>query len=154
MKATSDLTTTPSLAAALDEAGTWDELSRRSGIPASTLKARGERLGVRLTTTDTRDEWDDLDAELNEPILSLDDFEDIEEWVASNVSYLLHEAAAQIEAAVDDETSAEMAEKVICARMTQRLTELIYKTHGVSRGMLWDLGWPHNFDLNGVNRRA
>lgn len=37
-----------SLAAALDAAGgCWAELSRTSGVPVSTLKSRGQRIGVK-----------------------------------------------------------------------------------------------------------
>ena len=43
-----DLTTCDGLAAALDEAGSWAKVSRQTGVPASTLKSRAKRLGVKV----------------------------------------------------------------------------------------------------------
>ena len=45
---TYDLTSADGLSDALDAAGSWAALSRDTDIPVSTLKSRGNRLGVRL----------------------------------------------------------------------------------------------------------
>jgi hypothetical protein len=85
---------------------------------------------------------------MNKPIISRQDHEAVEAWVASTARYLLHEAPTHIEAAVGDEMSAEQAEMIICARTTRGLMDLIYKTHGVPLRMLWSIGWPHTPELN------
>ncbi len=54
-----DLNVSSDLQDALDEAGSWAELSRRSGIPVSTLKSRGARLGVVLDSSLVSDEEED-----------------------------------------------------------------------------------------------
>ena len=47
-----DLTTAAGLAAALAEVGgSWAELSRLTGVPVTTLKSRGKRLGVQPSTS-------------------------------------------------------------------------------------------------------
>jgi hypothetical protein len=73
------------------------------------------------------------------PILDADDLTSIEEWVRDNVRYLLHQAPADIDRAVDADFTAEDAEAIICARTTQRLVELVYATHGVPLELLWEV---------------
>jgi hypothetical protein len=150
------LTTADGLAAALDAAGgSWAELSRKTSVPVSTLKSRGDRLGVSRATSrsepglddDEREllnDWEDSDDELdNEPILSQKDFDAIEEWVRSNVHCLLHDAPAWIQKVMahkeedEEDVTEEMAEAIICAKTLQRLVELVYSTHGVPLEMLW-----------------
>jgi hypothetical protein len=123
-----DLNTAAGLQAGLDDAGSWAELSRRTGIPVSTLKSRGNRLGVGFYADDDE-----------EPILSREVLEEIEGWVRSNVHWLLHEAPMRLQEAVDGDTTPEMAETILCAKMSQRLVELVYKTHGVPLELLWEI---------------
>jgi hypothetical protein len=73
------------------------------------------------------------------PILDTEDLASIEEWVKENVRYLLHQAPADIDKAVDTDFTTEDAEAIICARTTQRLVELVYATHGVPLELLWEI---------------
>lgn len=143
---TYDLETHDGLKIALGKAGSWAELERSTGVPASTLKSRGDRLGIRRAEVldwqepeqDADAAVDDWEEEMNRPILSERDFEAIEAFVKRNVHYLLHEAPARIEAAMKDgDCTPEMAEAILCASVSKRLAELVYSTHGVTRQMLW-----------------
>jgi len=79
-----------------------------------------------------------------EPIISQDHLDDLQEWVTQTVHYLLHKAPREIEGCLalehepnDKPITYEMAERIICARLTQRLVERVYATHDTPLEILW-----------------
>jgi hypothetical protein len=92
-----------------------------------------------------------------QPIISQEHLDGLQEWVTQTVHYLLHQAPQEIERCLElkdesneEQITYEMAERIICARLTVRLVERVYATHDSPLEILW---WAYYHTLlNQISR--